>query len=197
MKVYKSSRKINKWYEKISWLRLVVLVLSFFLFSTGLLSLLAQTKDMANTIRVSLIIALLIGLESILTDLLEHRDRIFFINKNKITYIEIHEDKEGKIYTHSTYYKMLDGKKSEEVHNDIENYEGIDKGEILEVRSIKKKSNRTIVKAKVRVKEWDAIGRFTISKMVLNEREKEKTFIIMNDYEGYSELIEKIEKLMV
>ena len=197
MKIYKSNRKANKWYEKINWLRLVLLLLSFFAFSFAILSILAQMKDIENALKVSILISLLVGIESVLIDILEHRDRIYFINKNKITYIEIHDDKDGKIYTHLTYYKMLNGKDLEEVHNNIDKYEGIDKGEIIEVKSIKKKCNRTIVKAKVKAQEWDVVGKFTISKMTLNEVEKEKTFIIMNDYEGYSELIEKIEKLMI
>lgn len=197
MKTYKSNRNSNKWYEKINWLRLVILFLVIFVFFAGILNLLAQTRDMGNTIRVSLLIAALVGLESILVDLLEHRDRIYFVNKNKITYIEIHEDKDGKIFTHSTYNKILAETKPEDIHNHIEKHEGIDKGEVLEVLNVKRKSNKSIVKVKVKVKEWEAIGRFTISKMILNEREKEKKFIIMNDYEGYSELIEKLEKNML
>ena len=63
--------------------------------------------------------------------------------------------------------------------------------------SVKEKSNRAIIKAKVKANEWTDVGKITKLKMVLKEVEKEKKIIIMNDYEGYRELIDKIKKTMI
>ena len=195
MKVYKSNRKENSYFKKINWFRLIISMILVFIFSSGFLSLLAQAKDMGYTIKISIIITLIVGVTLILDDILENRDRVYFYDKKKLTFIEIHEDKIGKLLSYKEYRKILEENSLEDINKDIKKYEGIDQGTIKEVISIKKKCNRTKVKVLADMNEWEAVGRFTISKLTLNKVEKEKTFIIMNDYENYEELIDIINKI--
>lgn len=193
MKVFKSSKAENSYFNKIDWIRLIISMTIVFIFSSGFLSLLAQAKDMGYTIRISLIIATIVGVTLILDDILENRDRIYFLEKGKLSYIEMHEDKAGKLLTHKEYKNMIKENDLIDMNKNIKKYEGVDQGVIKEVLKVKKRLNKTIVKAIVKANEWEAIGRFTITKMELHEVEKEKTFIIMNDYENYDELIKHIK----
>ena len=195
MKVYKSNRKENSYLKKINWFRLIISMVLVFAFSAGFLSLLAQAKDMGYTIKISLIITIIVGITLILDDILENRDRVYFYDKKKLTFIEIHEDKIGKLLSYKEYKKIIEENSLEDINKDIKKYEGVDQGTVKKVLSIKQKCNRTKVKVLADMNEWEAIGRFTISKLTLNNVEKEKTFIIMNDYENYEELIDIIKKI--
>ena len=194
MKIYRSNKKSNSLFRKINWIKIFIVLAIIFTISFGVLSLLSQFKSLSNCIRTSSIIAVLIGLEFFLIDFYDNRDRIYFVNKNKISYIEIHEDRDGKLLTNTEYRKYLEDATPKEIYENQEKFEGVDKGEIIEVISIRKRINKTVVKVKVKSKEWDCVGRFTITKMFLNDKEKTKKFIIMNDYEDYNELINYFEK---
>ena len=194
MKIYRSNKKSNSLFRKINWIKIFIVLAIIFTISFGVLSLLSQFKSLSNCIRTSSIIAVLIGLEFFLIDFYDNRDRIYFVNKNKISYIEIHEDRDGKLLTNTEYRKYLEDATPKEIYENQEKFEGVDKGEIIEVISIRKRINKTVAKVKVKSKEWDCVGRFTITKMFLNDKEKTKKFIIMNDYEDYKELINCFEK---
>lgn len=194
MKIYRSNKKSNSLFRKINWIKIFIVLAIIFTISFGVLSLLSQFKSLSNCIRTSSIIAVLIGLEFFLIDFYDNRDRIYFVNKNKISYIEIHEDRDGKLLTNTEYRKYLEDATPKEIYENQEKFEGVDKGEIIEVISIRKRINKTVAKVKVKSKEWDCVGRFTITKMFLNDKEKTKKFIIMNDYEDYNELINYFEK---
>ena len=194
MKIYRSNKKSNSLFRKINWIKIFIVLAIIFTISFGVLSLLSQFKSLSNCIRTSSIIAVLIGLEFFLIDFYDNRDRIYFVNKNKISYIEIHEDRDGKLLTNTEYRKYLEDATPKEIYENQEKFEGVDKGEIIEVISIRKRINKTVAKVKVKSKEWDCVGRFTITKMFLNDKEKTKKFIIMNDYEDYNELIKYFEK---
>jgi len=194
MKIYRSNKKSNSLFRKINWIKIFIVLAIIFTISFSVLSLLSQFKSLSNCIRTSSIIAVLIGLEFFLIDFYDNRDRIYFVNKNKISYIEIHEDRDGKLLTNTEYRKYLEDATPKEIYENQEKFEGVDKGEIIEVISIRKRINKTVAKVKVKSKEWDCVGRFTITKMFLNDKEKTKKFIIMNDYEDYNELINYFEK---
>ena len=195
MKIYKSSKNTIKWYRKINWLRLLILALLSFGLTFLITNLMSSFNELGNTFKLSLVISFLVSLETILNDILENRDRIFFIKGNTISYIEIHSEKNVKVLSHYDYIKILEDNNIETVHDNIEKFEGIDKGKIIKLINIKRKYNRTIVNAKVKVKEWTDEGKLTKLKMVLKDVEKDKKFIIMNDYNDYNELIDKINRL--
>ena len=195
MKIYKSSKNTIKWYRKINWLRLLILALLSFGLTFLITNLMSSFNELGNTFKLSLVISFLVSLETILNDILENRDRIFFIKGNTISYIEIHSEKNVKVLSHYDYIKILEDNNIETVHDNIEKFEGIDKGKIIKLINIKRKYNRTIINAKVKVKEWTDEGKLTKLKMVLKDVEKDKKFIIMNDYNDYNELIDKINRL--
>ena len=195
MKIYKSSKNTIKWYRKINWLRLLILALLSFGLTFLITNLMSSFNELGNTFKLSLVISFLVSLETILNDILENRDRIFFIKGNTISYIEIHSEKNVKVLSHYDYIKILEDNNVETVHDNIEKFEGIDKGKIIKIINIKRKYNRTIINAKVKVKEWTDEGKLTKLKMVLKDVEKDKKFIIMNDYNDYNELIDKINRL--
>ena len=127
MKVYKSNIKENKWYKKINWSMLILFAVISFLIPFIIFNVLTKGNTVGSVINISIYISLLVMLGLILNDLLENRDRIYFSDNKKISYIEIHDDKDGKIFTHKTYKKILDGKNPVEIHNNIKKYEGITK----------------------------------------------------------------------
>ena len=195
MKIYKSSKNTIKWYRKINWLRLLILALLSFGLTFLITNLMSSFNELGNTFKLALVISFLVSLETILNDILGNRDRIFFIKGKTISYIEIHSEKNVKVLSHYDYIKILEDNNIETVHDNIEKFEGIDKGKIIKLINIKRKYNRTIINAKVKEKEWTDEGKLTKLKMVLKDVEKDKKFIIMNDYNDYNELIDKINRL--
>ena len=161
------------------------------------MNLLAVFKDQINVFRLSLVVAILVGIEVALNDLLENRDTIFFVKGNTVSYIEIHGDKNGKVFSYYDYMKIIEENNETNIFENIEKFEGIDKGKIINATSVKVKSNKTIVKALVKEKEWTDIGKLRRMELVLKDVEKNKKIVIMNDYNDYDELIDKIKKTML
>ena len=92
---------------------------------------------------------------------------------------------------------MIKNRKIKEVYNNIEDYEGIDCGHIKEVLSIRKDNNRLVVIANVNAKEWVPIGKITVKKLELQERNYNKKIIIPNDFDNYDELYKLLDRKIV
>ena len=197
MKIYKSNKDTIKWFQKINWLKLIVYAAISFGLVFLVMNLLAVFKDQINVFRLSLVVAILVGIEVALNDLLENRDTIFFVKGNTVSYIEIHGDKNGKVFSYYDYMKIIEENNEKNIFENIEKFEGIDKGKIINATSVKVKSNKTIVKALVKEKEWTDIGKLRRMELVLKDVEKNKKIVIMNDYNDYDELIDKIKKTML
>lgn len=195
MKFLKSNSKNQKFYNKINYIKLLIVfivsLIAFFLFFYYI----GQSKNLDNAIFVSIAIATLLSIGSIISDLSENRDRIFVINKKELGYIEIHKDRAGRFLKYNEYYDALDKYDNEEIYKENHLYEGIDKGVIKSVKSIKKKSNRMVVKANVESKEWKAAGKIMINKLYIVEKEYTKKFIITNDYDEYESLYKMLNKI--
>ena len=66
MKIYKSNKNERKWYLKINWLRLIVLVLISFGLVFLTMNILAVFKEPMNAFKLALIVTILVTLETVL-----------------------------------------------------------------------------------------------------------------------------------
>lgn len=193
--ICKYNKEKSKWYKKIDWIRLsltFVLVLAILYFTLDYLGL---GKDSLYAFETSLTIAFLIGLELVLIDTLEHKDRIFVVEKDKVSYMEIHNQKDGKYLSDKEYETLIKKtKKVEDVLKNQKKYEGVDIGNIVKVNKISKRMNRVVVKAEVVEKEWKAKGVFTITDLDIIEKKYNKKFIISKEYENFDKLMKTLEK---
>ena len=63
--------------------------------------------------------------------------------------------------------------------------------------SVKKKSNKIVVVALVKSKEWVPMGRITIKKLSLENKNKEKKIVIQNDFDNYDKLYKLFEEKII
>lgn len=194
MEVFKCNKNNVKWYKKINWAKiLLIFVISFFVFYFFFYYI-SSGNDLNKIVFTSIVISLLISLYYVLSDLIENRDRIFFINKRDLGYIEIHKELSGKFLSSSEFDKIIRKEDIEEIYLKNYLYEGIDKGIIKSIKYAKKKSNCIVLKANVEEKVWKSTSRFTISKIYLTNRKRIKKIIIPNDYEEYNKLYKIIKE---
>ena len=195
MEYFKSNNKNSKLYNKINWIKLlIVFVVSFIIFSLFFYYI-GNSKDIDSTIINSIIISILLAIWSILNDILQNRTRIFVCNEKEIGYIEIHEEKTGKFLRDYEFQELIDKTDIKDIYSNNHLYEGIDKGIIKNIVKIKKKYNRTILEANVIEKSWKSASRVSITKLYLVDKEYKKKFIIPNDYDNYEKLYKKLSKL--
>ena len=195
MEYFKSNNKNNKLYNKINWIKLlIVFVVSFIIFSLFFYYI-GNSKDIDSTIINSIIISILLAIWSILNDILQNRTRIFVCNEKEIGYIEIHEEKTGKFLRDYEFQELIDKTDIKDIYSNNHLYEGIDKGIIKNIVKIKKKYNRTVLEANVIEKSWKSASRVSITKLYLVDKEYKKKFIIPNDYDNYEKLYKKLSKL--
>lgn len=194
MEIFRSDKSNSKIYEKINYIKmLIVIVLSFLLF-TLFLYYIGKQQNLDRAVITSFVISLLLGIGSVIGDILENRSRVFCIDKDEIGYLELHTDQVGGAFLRDKEYEdTLEKNGILEIYKNIQKYEGIDKGIIKNVISIKKKYNRMVVKAIVLEKQWKTSSFFTISKLYVVEKEKSKKIIIPNDYDNYNKLYKKLK----
>ena len=174
---------------------LLVFFVSFILFSL-VLYYIGNQQDLDNSVVTSLIIALLLSFASILGDIFDNRDRVYVFNKKEFGYFEIHKEKNGGAFLKELEYdKAIDKYGMEDIYKNNNLYEGIDKGIIKEVISLKKRFNKIIVKANVEEKQWKATGVFTISNLYIENNEYEKKIVIPNDYDNYEKIYKTLYKM--
>ena len=195
MECFKSNRKNTKWYSKINYFKLLVVLTTSFLLFTLFFYYIGGSNDLDRAILTSIFISFLISIGSIIGDLIEHRSRIFIFSKDELGYIEIHTEKMGSFLRDEDYNETVKINSIEDIFKDNSQYEGIDRGIIKNVKSLKKKNNRMIVKANVVSKEWKAAGFFTVSKLYLVEKKYCKKIIIPSDYDGYEKIYKSLNKL--
>jgi hypothetical protein len=196
MEYSKSKKSNSKILNKINYAKtLLIFFVSFILFGL-VLYYVGNNQDLNNSIGTSLVIALLLSFGSILGDIYDNRDRIIVFDKKDLGYIEIHKEKNGGAFLKELEYDRAVNKYGVEdiyINNDL--YDGIDKGIIKEVLSLKKEYNRIVVKANVIEKQWNSSGFLTISKLHIVEKEYVKKIIIPNDYDNYEKIYKLLYKL--
>ena len=196
MEIYKSNRKNSTIYKKIDYLKLlIIIVVSFTLFSLFFYYIGRQQK-LGDSILTSILVTLLISLGSIISDILENRVKVFLSDRKELGYIEIHnENFGGPFVSDREYQEVLKKYDIEEIYKDNSQYEGIDKGVIKKVLKIKKRFNKTVVKAEVDLKEWKSSSFISIVNLFIKEKTCIKKIIIPNDYDNYEKLYKKLSKL--
>ena len=194
MKVFKCNRKNNKWHKKIDWLYIIILTLISFSISFLCFSFLRSFKAFDITIKYSLLISSLIFLDLFLRQMIENRDKIFLIKNKKISYISIHDNRDGKFITDREYHKMVDAVDIEEVIKELNNFVGVDYTMVEDILKIKKRRNGCKIHLDIKSKEWKAKGVFS-SDVVLVDKEYKKKIFIPNDYDDYNELIDLFDAL--
>ena len=196
MEYSRSNKSNEKLFNKINYSKmLLVFFISFIALSLALYYI-GDKQNLDSSVVTSLIVALLLSLASILGDLFDNRDRVFVFNKKEFGYIEIHKEKNGGAFLKELEYdKAIDKYGIEDMYDNNELYEGIDKGIINDVISVKKKYNKIVVVANVSEKQWKATGVFTISKLYIVNKEYEKKMIIPNDYDNYEKIYKTLYKL--
>ncbi len=197
MEIYKSNGKNCKFYKKIDYIKLLLVIIVSLLIFSLFFYYIGKEQELCKSICTALIITVLISMGSIMSDLVDNRSRIFIINKNEIGFIEIHSEKVGGDFLkESEFNEILSKYDIEEIYKDNNKFEGIDKGIINKVLKIKKKYNKTIVKANIGLKEWKSSSFLTISKVYLIDKNCTKRIVIPNDYDKYDELIKKMRKMI-
>ena len=196
MEFCRSNKSNEKIYNKINYSKmLLVFFVSFVLFSLALYFI-SNKQNLDSSVITSLIIALLLSFASVLGDIFDNRDRVYVFNKKEFGYFEIHKEKNGGAFLKDLEYdKAIDKYGMEDIYKNNNLYEGIDKGIIKEVISVKKKFNKIVVKANVEEKQWKATGVFTISNLYVVEKEYEKKMIIPNDYDNYEKIYKTLYKM--
>lgn len=197
MEEFKSNKNNKKWYQKINWKKIIIIFTIVLLICFFAFNYLGRNKDIVSALTRSIIIASLIIIELIVSDLVENRKKIIFLDKKDLFYVEIHDQKDGKFISDTDFDMMIKNRKIKEVYNNIEDYEGIDCGHIEEVLSIRKDNNRLVVIANVNAKEWVPIGKITVKKLELQERNYNKKIIIPNDFDNYDELYKLLDRKIV
>ena len=189
MEIYKSNRKNNKIYQKINYVKLLLVIIIPLIMFTIIFYYIGGKQDIGNSIHEACVISLLLGLASIVGDFIDNRSRIFVIDKDTIGYIDIHTEKVGGPYLRDDdFFECVNKYGATEVYNNNYKYEGLDKGIIKDIISIKKKYNRIVLKANISTKEWESSSKYTISKLFVVEKERKKTIIIPNDFDNYVKL---------
>lgn len=197
MEEFKSNKNNKKWYQKINWKKIIIIFTLVLLICFFAFNYLGRNKDIVSALTRSIIIASLIIIELIISDLVENRKKIIFLDKKDLFYVEIHDQKDEKFISDTDFDMMIKNRKIKEVYNNIEDYEGIDCGHIKEVLSIRKDNNRLVVIANVNAKEWVPIGKITVKKLELQERNYNKKIIIPNDFDNYDELYKLLDRKIV
>ena len=197
MEEFKSNKNNKKWYQKINWKKIIIIFTIVLLICFFAFNYLGRNKDIVSALTRSIIIASLIIIELIVSDLVENRKKIIFLDKKDLFYVEIHDKKDGKFISDTDFDMMIKNRKIKEVYNNIEDYEGIDCGHIKEVLSIRKDNNRLVVIANVNAKEWVPIGKITVKKLELQESNYNKKIIIPNDFDNYDELYKLLDRKIV
>jgi hypothetical protein len=182
------------WYKKINWIKLITTILTIFTLFTLFFNYLGKNRDLEQALRTSFIISLLIGTDMVLKDLYSNKNIIIMKDKNKLEYIDLQDGKDGKLISNLEYNDIIEKSNPKDIYDNIGKYQGLIRGEIKEIISVKKKNNCIKVKALVEEKRWKSIGKVVIKKLLLEEKKYYKTIIIKNDIEKYEEVYELFVK---
>lgn len=188
MEVFKCNKKNNKWYKRIDYIKLLlVLVISFSLFYVFFYYI-GGKGNSDNALLTASIMTLLVLLLIFFNDLIENRDKVILLDDDKIGYIELHKEISGKFLRSYEFEETIKKEDIEKIYTKNHLFEGVDKGEIIKVLKVKKKANCLVIKAKVKAKEWKSTSRLVISNPYLVNKEYIKRIIIPNDFDNYNRL---------
>lgn len=191
MKLYRFKNNKVKWYKKINFLKVIIIfILTFavFFLSFGFLS---EFKDIdVNILRTS-IISILIGIGTLTSEIIDHKNVLFITKDNKILYLDFYDEK-SLDYIIKANEKQSEEEITEKILKNIKKEEGINYGEVLEVLSTRNTKTRLIVKVKANTIEWKEKGFFFVFKLNLQSKIKEKKLIIRKDIDDFDELKEII-----
>lgn len=191
MKLYRFKNNKVKWYKKINFLKVIIIfILTFavFFLSFGFLS---EFKDIdVNILRTS-IISILIGIGTLTSEIIDHKNVLFITKDNKILYLDFYDEK-SLDYIIKANEKQSEEEITEKILKNIKKEEGINYGEVLEVLSTRNTKTRLIVKVKANTIEWKEKGFFFVFKLNLQSKIKEKKLIIRKDIDNFDELKEII-----
>ncbi len=191
MKLYRFKNNKVKWYKKINFLKVIIIfILTFavFFLSFGFLS---EFKDIdVNILRTS-IISILIGIGTLTSEIIDHKNVLFITKDNKILYLDFYDEK-SLDYIIKANEKQSEEEITEKILKNIKKEEGINYGEVLEVLSTRNTKTRLIVKVKANTIEWKEKGFFFVFKLNLQSKIKEKKLIIRKDIDDFDELSELI-----
>ena len=193
MKIYKYNKNSIKWYKKINYVGLIIIIILTFAISLLFFNYIGD--DFARALSTSIKVTILIFLYFFIGNFLEHRDTVYVVDKDKTKFIERQKGVDGSILNNMEYKDVIDNTKESEILKNSEKYEGINTGTIEKVLKIRKSSNKAKVITNVKAKLWKIHGLFTIKKTELVEKEYKKKFVIYKDYDNYEELIKHFEKL--
>ena len=192
MKEYKCDYKSVKWYKKINYMKMLITlailftVFFFFFYLIG--------KDIDNALGVTFIISFFIFIGLILNNLLENRETVYIIDSDSIKYVKLHSNFDGRFLTDYEYKDILENVSASTIFNNINKYEGIDCGEILNILKVHKNVTNITIHAKVKEKVWNSKGFFSYKNISLIEKESKKKLIITNDYDNYDDICKIISK---
>lgn len=191
MKLYRFKNNKVKWYKKINFLKVIIIfILTFavFFLSFGFLS---EFKDIdVNILRTS-IISILIGIGTLTSEIIDHKNVLFITKDNKLLYLDFYDER-SLDYIFKANEKQSEEEVTEKIIKNIKKEEGINYGEVLEVLSTRNTKTRLIVKVKANTIEWKEKGLFFVFKLNLQSKIKEKKLIIRKDIDNFDELKEII-----
>lgn len=192
MKEYRCDSKSLNWYEKINFFKGFCCIFVSYLVSFLFFYFLGKNID--NALGVSFIVSFLIFIGFVISSLIDNRTAIYMINDDSIKYIELHSDYSGRYLTDYQYKDIVNMVKPLKIFENIENYQGIDSGEILEINRVHEYNNRIVIYAKVKEKYWKNKGLFFYGNVHLEEKEKNKKIIITSDYQNYDDICKMFSK---
>ena len=194
MKEFRCDSNSLSWYAKINFVKGFLVVLFSYLVSFSFFYLLG--KDIDNALGVSFIVSFLIFIGFVISSLTDNRTAVYMVNDDSIKYIELHSDHSGRYLADYQYNDIVNMVKPIKIYENIENYQGIDCGEIIEINRVRGYINKIVIYAKVKEKYWKNKGLFLHGNVHLEEKEKNKKIIITNDYQHYDDICKLFSKNM-
>lgn len=140
MKIFKWSKN-SKWYERISWIKNIIICLIVFLiciFSFGFL--IDKGKNLDYAYFVSLTVSLLIFIKHCVSDVIENRINIYVEKKNKLYIIfpqKYTSDYDNCMISYDSFIKFTNDEENVyKIVDDISLFQGVSLYEVNDIRKV-------------------------------------------------------------
>lgn len=140
MKIFKWSKN-SKWYERISWIKNIIICLIVFLiciFSFGFL--INKGKNLDYAYFVSLTVSLLIFIKHCVSDVIENRINIYVEKKNKLYIIfpqKYTSDYDNCMISYDSFIKFTNDEENVyKIVDDISLFQGVSLYEVNDIRKV-------------------------------------------------------------
>ena len=140
MKIFKWSKN-SKWYERISWIKNIIICLIVFLiciFSFGFL--IDKGKNLDYAYFVSLTVSLLIFIKHCVSDVIENRINIYVEKKNKLYIIfpqKYTSDYDNCMISYDSFIKFMNDEENVyKIVDDISLFQGVSLYEVNDIRKV-------------------------------------------------------------